>query len=114
MPLVVIMKRRIEELAAILFGAKARRLLTQGGGMPEHVPLVSIHIPACREPPEMLRQTLDAVAALDWPNFECVVVINNTPDPRHVAADRGSLPAARRALQIRPRRQVCKASRRAR
>ncbi|MGZ8417755.1 MAG: glycosyltransferase, partial [Methyloceanibacter sp.] len=79
-PLILIMKRRIEELAAILFGAKGRRLLTQGGGMPEHVPLVSIHIPACREPPEMLRQTLDAVAALNWPNFECVVVINNTPD----------------------------------
>jgi exo-beta-1,3-glucanase (GH17 family)/cellulose synthase/poly-beta-1,6-N-acetylglucosamine synthase-like glycosyltransferase len=80
-PLVMIMKRRIEELAAILFGAKGRRLLTQGGGMPEHVPLVSIHIPACREPPEMLRQTLDAVAALNWPNFECVVIVNNTPDP---------------------------------
>ena len=29
----------------------------------------------------MLRQTLDSVAKLDWPNFECVVVINNTPDP---------------------------------
>jgi exo-beta-1,3-glucanase (GH17 family)/cellulose synthase/poly-beta-1,6-N-acetylglucosamine synthase-like glycosyltransferase len=80
-PLVMIMKRRIEELAAILFGAKGRQLLTQGGGMPEHVPLVSIHIPACREPPEMLRQTLDAVAALNWPNFECVVIVNNTPDP---------------------------------
>jgi hypothetical protein len=33
------------------------------------------------EPPEMLRQTLDAVARLDYPNFECVIVINNTPDP---------------------------------
>ena len=31
----------------------------------------------------MLRQTLDSVAKLDWPNFECVVVINNTPDPAH-------------------------------
>ena len=80
-PLIVIMKRRIEELAAILFGAKGRRLLTQGAGLPERPPLVSIHIPACREPPDMLRQTLDAVAALDWPNFECVVIINNTPDP---------------------------------
>jgi glycosyltransferase involved in cell wall biosynthesis len=29
----------------------------------------------------MLKQTLDAVAGLDYPNFECVVVINNTPDP---------------------------------
>ena len=80
-PLIVIMKRRIEELAAILFGAKGRRLLTPGAGMPERPPLVSIHIPACREPPDMLRQTLDAVAALNWPNFECVVIINNTPDP---------------------------------
>ena len=80
-PLVVIMKRRIEELAAILFGTKSRRLLTQGGPLPQRSPLVSIHIPACREPPDMLRQTLDAVAQLNWPNFECVLVINNTPDP---------------------------------
>src|SRR6266404_5859413 len=33
------------------------------------------------EPPDMLKQTLDAVARLDYPNFECVVIINNTPDP---------------------------------
>ena len=44
-------------------------------------PKVSIHVPAYREPPEMLKATLDAVARLDYPNFECVVVINNTPDP---------------------------------
>jgi cellulose synthase/poly-beta-1,6-N-acetylglucosamine synthase-like glycosyltransferase len=30
---------------------------------------------------EMLKATLDAVARLDYPNFECVVIINNTPDP---------------------------------
>ena len=29
----------------------------------------------------MLKQTLDAVARLDYPNFECVLIINNTPDP---------------------------------
>ena len=44
-------------------------------------PKVSIHIPAYREPPEMLKATLDAVARLDYPNFECIIVINNTPDP---------------------------------
>ena len=38
-------------------------------------------MPAYFEPPEMLKQTLDAVARLDYPNFECVVIINNTPDP---------------------------------
>jgi cellulose synthase/poly-beta-1,6-N-acetylglucosamine synthase-like glycosyltransferase len=44
-------------------------------------PKVSIHIPAYFEPVEMLKQTLDAVSRLDYPNFECVVIINNTPDP---------------------------------
>ena len=29
----------------------------------------------------MLKATLDALARLDYPNYECVVVINNTPDP---------------------------------
>ena len=31
----------------------------------------------------MLKATLDAVARLQYPNFECVVVINNTPDPAY-------------------------------
>jgi cellulose synthase/poly-beta-1,6-N-acetylglucosamine synthase-like glycosyltransferase len=44
-------------------------------------PKVSIHVPAYFEPVEMLKQTLDAVSRLDYPNFECVVIINNTPDP---------------------------------
>jgi cellulose synthase/poly-beta-1,6-N-acetylglucosamine synthase-like glycosyltransferase len=29
----------------------------------------------------MLLRTIDSVAQLDYPDFECVVVINNTPDP---------------------------------
>src|SRR5262249_53384990 len=33
--------------------------------------------------PEMLKMTLDAVARLDYPDFECIVVINNTPDPQY-------------------------------
>jgi exo-beta-1,3-glucanase (GH17 family)/cellulose synthase/poly-beta-1,6-N-acetylglucosamine synthase-like glycosyltransferase len=81
-PLTIIALVRIEEIATIAFGTKPRRLLT---GPPssagEDAPKVSIHIPAYREPPEMLKQTLDAVARLDYPNFECVVVINNTLDP---------------------------------
>jgi exo-beta-1,3-glucanase (GH17 family)/cellulose synthase/poly-beta-1,6-N-acetylglucosamine synthase-like glycosyltransferase len=81
-PLFVIMRQRIEELATIVFGSKPGRLLAQPGAQPsENAPTVSIHIPAYQEPPEMLRQTLDSVAKLDWPNFECIVVINNTPDP---------------------------------
>src|SRR5712675_236145 len=86
-PLVLIAMARIEEIAAVAFGRNPRRLLAKrqpevpaaAGG--EAFPKVSIHVPAYFEPPEMLKQTLDAVSRLDYPNFECVVIINNTPDP---------------------------------
>jgi exo-beta-1,3-glucanase (GH17 family)/cellulose synthase/poly-beta-1,6-N-acetylglucosamine synthase-like glycosyltransferase len=83
-PLVLIAMARIEEIAAIAFGRNPRRLLVKpppaaAGDGP--FPKVSIHVPAYFEPPDMLKQTLDAVARLDYPNFECVVIINNTPDP---------------------------------
>src|SRR5580692_570055 len=87
-PLVLIAMARIEEIAAIAFGHKPRRLIVKGEpvapatiGESVTFPKVSIHIPAYFEPPEMLKATLDAVARLDYPNFECVVIINNTPDP---------------------------------
>ncbi|SHM03638.1 Exo-beta-1,3-glucanase, GH17 family [Bradyrhizobium lablabi] len=87
-PLVLIAMARIEEIAAVAFGRKPLRLIIKGAAvapatMGETVtfPKVSIHVPAYFEPPEMLKQTLDAVSRLDYPNFECVVIINNTPDP---------------------------------
>jgi exo-beta-1,3-glucanase (GH17 family)/cellulose synthase/poly-beta-1,6-N-acetylglucosamine synthase-like glycosyltransferase len=82
-PLVLIAMARIEEIAAIAFGRKPRRLLVKGAAIAADGvhPKVSIHVPAYFEPPEMLKQTLDAVSRLDYPNFECVVIINNTPDP---------------------------------
>jgi exo-beta-1,3-glucanase (GH17 family)/cellulose synthase/poly-beta-1,6-N-acetylglucosamine synthase-like glycosyltransferase len=87
-PLVLIAMARIEEIAAIAFGHKPRRLIVKGApvapatmGDGVTFPKVSIHVPAYFEPPEMLKATLDAVSRLDYPNFECVVIINNTPDP---------------------------------
>lgn len=44
-------------------------------------PKVSVHVPAYNEPPDMLKQTLDALAVMDYPNFEVVIVDNNTKDP---------------------------------
>jgi exo-beta-1,3-glucanase (GH17 family)/cellulose synthase/poly-beta-1,6-N-acetylglucosamine synthase-like glycosyltransferase len=41
-------------------------------------PKVSIHLPAYEEPPLMLVETLNALALLDYPNFEVIVVDNNT------------------------------------
>ena len=87
-PLVLIAMARIEEIAAIAFGNKPRRLIVKPEALaPATIgeaiafPKVSIHVPAYFEPVEMLKQTLDAVSRLDYPNFECVVIINNTPDP---------------------------------
>ena len=81
-PLVIIALARVEEIAQIAFGRKPGRLISSPPLVPEGAaPKVSIHIPAYHEPPEMLKQTLDAVARLDYPNYECVLVINNTPDP---------------------------------
>ena len=83
-PLILIALARVEEIAAVAFGGKPRRLIASPPLAPEGpAPKVSIHVPAYREPPEMLKQTLDAVARLEYPNFECVVVINNTPDPAY-------------------------------
>lgn len=82
-PLVLIAMARIEEIATIAFGRKPSRLISAAVPAPPegYAPKVSIHVPAYFEPPEMLKLTLDAVSRLDYPNFECVVIINNTPDP---------------------------------
>ncbi len=48
-------------------------------GYPSHK--VSIHVPIHNEPPEMVRDTLTALSKLDYPNFEVLVLDNNTLDP---------------------------------
>lgn len=45
------------------------------------LPKVSIHVPAYNEPPEMLKATLNALAQLDYPDYEVLVIDNNTKDP---------------------------------
>ncbi|MEI6986744.1 MAG: glycosyltransferase [Rhodospirillaceae bacterium] len=43
-------------------------------------PKVSIHVPCYNEPPHMVMRTLDALASLEYPNFEVLVIDNNTKD----------------------------------
>jgi cellulose synthase/poly-beta-1,6-N-acetylglucosamine synthase-like glycosyltransferase len=43
-------------------------------------PLVSLHLPTYDEPPQVVAQTLRALAALDYPAYEVLVVDNNTPE----------------------------------
>jgi len=44
------------------------------------LPFVSVHVPAYNEPPDMLIETLNALARLDYPHFEVLVIDNNTRD----------------------------------
>src|SRR5882724_479796 len=89
---------RVHEMATVALGRKPMRLLNLlSPGLGTRTPKVSIHIPAYREPPEMLLRTIDSVAQLDYPNFECVVVINNTPDPAFWQ------PIERRCRELGPR-----------
>lgn len=70
------------ELAETIFGRIWKRrwpALPAPEGMA--LPKVSIHIPICNEPPHMVRQTLDALAELDYPDYEVLVIDNNTKDP---------------------------------
>lgn len=65
------------------------------------MPIVSLHIAAHNERPEVLRAILEAMAALDWPKerFEVIVVLNNMPDDPEVTAARAD--AARLGAFIR-------------
>lgn len=44
-------------------------------------PRVSIHVPCHAEPPELVISTLDRLAALEYDDFEVLVIDNNTSDP---------------------------------
>ncbi len=54
------------------------RLLIPKPGDPQ--PFVSIHLASCNEPPEMVILTLDSLAALEYDNFEVLVIDNNTKE----------------------------------
>ena len=70
------------ELAEVLWHRKGRRTFTPLTPSPEFkYPKVSIHLPIHNEPPEMVRKTLNALAKVDYPNYEVLVMDNNTKDP---------------------------------
>lgn len=70
----------LTEVARRLFTGRAAALLPRTPAVPDHQPMVSVHIAACREQPDVLAATLTALARVDYPNYEVVVLINNTED----------------------------------
>jgi exo-beta-1,3-glucanase (GH17 family)/cellulose synthase/poly-beta-1,6-N-acetylglucosamine synthase-like glycosyltransferase len=64
---------------------RRRRLFIPLDSVPKYNPVkypkVSVHVPAYNEPPEMVKETLNSLAQLDYPDFEVLVIDNNTKDP---------------------------------
>jgi len=70
------------ELAEMLWiGQWARRFLPASPLQTQRFPKVSLHIAICNEPPDLVIETLNSLAALDYPDFEVLVIDNNTPNP---------------------------------
>lgn len=46
----------------------------------DYTPKVSLHVPAYNEPPAVVEATLRQLAKLDYPNYEILLIDNNTPD----------------------------------
>ncbi len=63
-------KERRREFVPLLFAAHKEQ------------PMVSIHVPAYNEPPDMMIETLNALSKLDYHNYEVIVIDNNTKDPQ--------------------------------
>jgi exo-beta-1,3-glucanase (GH17 family)/cellulose synthase/poly-beta-1,6-N-acetylglucosamine synthase-like glycosyltransferase len=69
------------EWAEALWVKERRRQFASAPVVAGTLPMVSIHVPAYNEPPDMLIATLNALARLDYPEYEVIVIDNNTSDP---------------------------------
>jgi cellulose synthase/poly-beta-1,6-N-acetylglucosamine synthase-like glycosyltransferase len=70
-------------LQAAIFGRREwrRPRAPLSGGESQNRPKVSIHVPCYAEPPEVVIETLNALSRLDYPDYEVIVIDNNTQDP---------------------------------
>jgi cellulose synthase/poly-beta-1,6-N-acetylglucosamine synthase-like glycosyltransferase len=58
------------------------RKVTSLPEVPGYLPKVSFHVPAYNEPPELVADTLRALSQQAYPNYEVLLIDNNTPDER--------------------------------
>ncbi|OCR23299.1 beta-(1-3)-glucosyl transferase [Pseudomonas syringae] len=77
----IVLLTEAHELAEAVWTHKRRREFLPVETDNAYRPKVSIHVPCYNEPPEMVKQTLNALAALDYPDFEVLLIDNNTKDP---------------------------------
>lgn len=68
------------EMLNVLCRRVWRRRTGPWTGPNNYWPKVSIHVPAHNEPPEMVIRTLEALTKLDYPNYEIIMIDDNTND----------------------------------
>lgn len=79
---VVILLIESLEIAEVIWHRKTMRTFQPLTPPPDFkYPKVSLHLPIHNEPPLMVRKTLEALAKVDYPNLEVLVMDNNTKDP---------------------------------
>jgi cellulose synthase/poly-beta-1,6-N-acetylglucosamine synthase-like glycosyltransferase len=69
------------EWAETLWVSGRRRALQPPAPSAGPLPKVSIHVATYNEPPAMVIETLNALARLDYPAYEVLLIDNNTRDP---------------------------------
>jgi exo-beta-1,3-glucanase (GH17 family)/cellulose synthase/poly-beta-1,6-N-acetylglucosamine synthase-like glycosyltransferase len=79
--LAIILAHWLEFSELFLRGNLKRRFAPKPLTHDAREPFVSIHLPICNEPPEMVLLTLKSLQALDYTAFEVIVIDNNTSDP---------------------------------
>lgn len=73
---------RLREIVIAMWGYDPKRLIWVKDGeshpLDTKAPLVSLHIPCCNEAPHVVKATLLSLAELQYPNFEVLVIVNNS------------------------------------
>lgn len=70
----------VEMAVNLWLGQTRRRLAPPPVKGSWRLPKVSVHVPCYNEPPEMMIDTIRALEQLDYPDFEVLIIDNNTKD----------------------------------
>ncbi|WP_122744692.1 glycosyltransferase, partial [Pseudomonas viridiflava] len=71
----------VHEWMEACWGSEHNRVFPSRLMQDSYSPKVSLHVPCYNEPSDMVILTLDALQRLDYPDFEVLVIDNNTQDP---------------------------------
>ena len=82
MGVIVVLLTEAHEWAEARWITRWRRSFKPVAMADSDLPMVSVHVPIHNEPPDMVIETLNALAALDYPRFEVLIIDNNTKDPQ--------------------------------